>query len=387
MDQRNIGNWGQDVFQKDYSIKLPLGALRALARFDKRRGYHSNPRTTFKGEPTYAVLSRMIFPRIEGVKESTVLASTAKYFVDLLKNLRWVIIQDCAILIGKHNRTHIFFDMRADIFNSELFKEYTQLLIAHVETVRAGFDVNIAQVLPGVLERMQAQTKATQENTKVTKELHRDVLNYQQENSASVIGNKVNNAVHSSFVKFATHIGQSLTNYSQEQDLTTQNEDEEHDAYVAINDFGEYEEIDNETLQIEDMMRDEEMETGMTVDATTVNENTMLLDPSTTAATVTQEESTMLLNTDINQTFETIQSIKDYWDSVIVIKDTVSKKWRKGWNTKERKILSRLKKIVSKINKKIEDGEDKDMVISQYETYFSTNKKSLYKLELHMKHN
>ena len=92
--------------------------------------------------------------------------------------------------------------------------------------------------------------------------------------------------MYSSFVKFATHIGQSLTNYSQEQDLTTQNEDEEHDAYVVINDFGEYEEIDNETLQIEDMMRDEEMETGMTVDSTTVNENTMLLDPTTTAGTV-----------------------------------------------------------------------------------------------------
>ena len=34
MDQRKVGNWGQDVFQKDYSTKLPLGALRALAGFD-----------------------------------------------------------------------------------------------------------------------------------------------------------------------------------------------------------------------------------------------------------------------------------------------------------------------------------------------------------------
>ena len=169
--------------------------------------------------------------------------------------------------------------------------------------------------------------------------------------------------------------------------MTTQNEDEEHDAYVAINDFGEYEEVYVGSLQIEDMMREEEIETDMPADTTNVNEHMMLLDATTTAATVTQEESTMLLDTDINQTFETIQSIKDYWDSVIVIKDTVSKKWRKGWNTKERKVLSRLKKIVSKINKKIEDGEDKDMVISQYETYFSTNKKSLYKMELYVKDN
>ena len=152
------------------------------------------------------------------------------------------------------------------------------------------------------------------------------MLNYQQENSGSISGNRVNNAVYSSFVKFATHIGQSLTNYSQDQeDLTTHNEDEEHNAYVAINDYGEYEDVDIETLQIEDMMRDEEMETDMTADTTNVNQHMMLLDTTTTAATVTQDESTMLLNTDINQTFETIQSIRDYWDSVVVIKDTISK--------------------------------------------------------------
>ena len=55
--------------------------------------------------------------------------------------------------------------------------------------------------------------------------------------------------MQSSFVKFTTHIGQSLTSYSQDQEyLTTQNEDDEHNTYVAINDYGEYEDVDIETL-------------------------------------------------------------------------------------------------------------------------------------------
>ena len=70
--------WAQDAYQTYYSTKLPLGVLHALAGFDKRRGFHSNPRTTFKGEARHAALSTIIFPWIEGVKEATVLASTVK---------------------------------------------------------------------------------------------------------------------------------------------------------------------------------------------------------------------------------------------------------------------------------------------------------------------
>ena len=39
VDQQNIGNWSNDVFDGVYSTKLPLGAMCALAEIDKRRGY------------------------------------------------------------------------------------------------------------------------------------------------------------------------------------------------------------------------------------------------------------------------------------------------------------------------------------------------------------
>ena len=38
VDQRNIGNQSNDVFDGVCSTKLPLGAIRTLAEVDKRRG-------------------------------------------------------------------------------------------------------------------------------------------------------------------------------------------------------------------------------------------------------------------------------------------------------------------------------------------------------------
>ena len=99
------------MYQTDYSTKLQLGSLRALVGFDKMRGFHSNPRTTFKGGARHAALSTIIFPWIEGVRETTELCSTAKVFVDLLEKLRRVLIHYCAILIGKHESIRIFCDM------------------------------------------------------------------------------------------------------------------------------------------------------------------------------------------------------------------------------------------------------------------------------------
>ena len=56
LDQRNMGNWAADVFQKNYSKRLPLGALRVLAGYSKERGYYKNTRTTFTGGHKYIEL-------------------------------------------------------------------------------------------------------------------------------------------------------------------------------------------------------------------------------------------------------------------------------------------------------------------------------------------
>ena len=129
--------------------------------------------------------------------------------------LRWVLIKDCAILIGKHKCGQIFFDQRPDIFNSEACKEYTHLCIVLVERTAAKFDVNIAQLIPGLLGRLMAQSNVTKDTTNATRDLHDEVRTNQQDNSASAIGTQVKHAVDSSFFKFVSRIGKLLISYSQ----------------------------------------------------------------------------------------------------------------------------------------------------------------------------
>ena len=62
-----MGIWAVDVYQKKYSKKLPLGALRALAGFSKEKGYYKNPRTTFKGSSEHEALANQIFPWVDSI--------------------------------------------------------------------------------------------------------------------------------------------------------------------------------------------------------------------------------------------------------------------------------------------------------------------------------
>ena len=89
----------------------------------------------------------------------------------------------------------------------------------------------------------------------------------------------------------------------------------------------------------------------------------------------------------IPQQFDTVLSLQEYWDSVVVVNDSKSKKWRKGWGAKDRQILSRIKKVVTQINQRIKRGENRETVIAQFDAFYSDNKKSLFKLEKYVKDN
>ena len=103
LNKRALGNWSTDVFGEVYSSKLTLVAMRVMAGFDKRSGMHHNPRTTFYSDDRHKDLAMKIFPWIEKVIEATDLTKklAAKGFLHYIINLRWVILQDCAIIIGK----------------------------------------------------------------------------------------------------------------------------------------------------------------------------------------------------------------------------------------------------------------------------------------------
>ena len=46
-------------------------------------------------------------------------------FFNYLIKLRWVILQDCAVMIGKKKRQHFIFEHMSELFESDIFKDYT----------------------------------------------------------------------------------------------------------------------------------------------------------------------------------------------------------------------------------------------------------------------
>ena len=109
-DSRALGNWKQDVFGSCYSTQLPLPAMRVMAGHDKRQGFHSNPRSTYFGTETHEHLPRMIFPWLDTALEETNKSQnkTAAGFLSLLESLRWVILQDAAVMLSEGREHYIF---------------------------------------------------------------------------------------------------------------------------------------------------------------------------------------------------------------------------------------------------------------------------------------
>ena len=91
--------------------------MRVMTGFDKRSGMHHNPRTAFYGDDRHKVLVMKIFQWIEKLMEITDLTKkpTVRGFLNYMINLRWVILQDCAIIIGLNQRKHFIFDHMKNI--------------------------------------------------------------------------------------------------------------------------------------------------------------------------------------------------------------------------------------------------------------------------------
>ena len=83
----------------------------------------------------------MIFPFIENkvnilrLKKNSNCTTTLG-FLELLQNLRWVIIQDCAVLTKQEKGKHVVFNIFPHIFKSELCDYYSNKIMdyhAHCE--------------------------------------------------------------------------------------------------------------------------------------------------------------------------------------------------------------------------------------------------------------
>ena len=217
---RAIGNWAIDTFGEVYSSKLPLPAIRVLAGGDTRRGFYRNPRTTFKGDDTHNELAKNFFPWVEAAEVELPPGKngTTRAFFNLLKNLRWVILQDSAVLIAVHKRAHFLFKHMKSVFDSELFKDFTCKLLHHIKEKDSVKDDTVENALPGVLRRMDQTNNAI-------KEVHNTVTEHHKSTSIEriekTVQKTVDKVVSRNLKNFATNIG----NYSNDE-----SENEEHAA-------------------------------------------------------------------------------------------------------------------------------------------------------------
>ena len=104
-----LGNWSADVFNKVYSQKLPLEALRVAAGFPKAEGLHYNARAEFT-VPYEQEVFRLFFPHLERQRAAVhrTRHPTADHFLKVLSHFRRVIAQDAAYFIVKGRDHHLF---------------------------------------------------------------------------------------------------------------------------------------------------------------------------------------------------------------------------------------------------------------------------------------
>ena len=130
-------------------------------------------------------------------------------------------------------------------------------------------------------------------------------------------------------------MGRSLASYS--QDSAGDNQIEDDNNYQAINDFGDYAEVDLATLNMAEYTDDDEDVTAEETRAPLLLEAERVVANNTNAIVACDNNALVKSCDTIPQQFDTVLSLKEYWDSVVVVNDLKSKKWRKGWSAKDRK--------------------------------------------------
>ena len=116
---------------------------------------------TFKGDPDHVELANEFSPWVEDAESKIPYGKnpTARAFLNLLKNLRWVILQDSAVLMGVYKRNHFIFNNQSDMFDSTLFKDFQNKLLSHIKQ-HESVNETIENCLPGVLKKMDETNEA-----------------------------------------------------------------------------------------------------------------------------------------------------------------------------------------------------------------------------------
>ena len=154
----------------------------------------------------------MLFPWIEN-KLQTVNPndnSTAYAFLMLMKNLRWVIIQDSAILLGKYKRKHFIFKKYKSIFESELFLDYQRKMLIHVTTNKDkdSFIASVEGVLPGVKQCLTDQTDAIEKQKVMLTKIDGDVIDLKETIETNNSNDNLKSNLNELLTNLCNHIGE-----------------------------------------------------------------------------------------------------------------------------------------------------------------------------------
>ena len=76
------------------------------------------------------------------------------------------------------------------------------------------------------------------------------------------------------------------------------------------------------------------------------------------------------------KTFESMQCLMQYWDSVSDQEDK-GKEWRKHFSESDRKRFTRCKRVVQAINLRVDSGCNRQTIMDEFEDVFMKRKKSL----------
>ncbi|KAL9937844.1 hypothetical protein V8E36_003389 [Tilletia maclaganii] len=149
---RQHGRWCGDRLMERYLTSVTLGPIRALSGFAVGGGDYWLPRTILDPPTT---LSTKIFPWVEGKVDAVKSRASnggesdgaALQFLDMMKYLRVVLLQDAVLLKKLHPSFPLW---KLSPFDSAEFSAYAAALEKAIADTPSPFDISITQLVPSL---------------------------------------------------------------------------------------------------------------------------------------------------------------------------------------------------------------------------------------------
>ena len=296
---------------------------------------------------------------------------TAAQFLLLLESLRWVIVQDSAVMLSE-GREHYIFDNNPDIFKSHEFLDFQRKILIHIARHKRDVQLNatIDSVLPGIQNRLDNQSYAMvgqkevlntmNENIKGVVQNYHDFkeiyLSDKKEQVESVkrnidIGMKnATDSIGSMITTEMTTICQHIGKYKCGEN-----------NYQITNNCDVQQQVDGANLLL-----DQNNKTNVSVISNFRSDNNEQMAVSKYA---------------IPKSFPTFSSMINHWYSVVKNNEnSKNKEWRKHLTASEKKRFQRLNRIIQAFKKVMADGVQLSDAEQRFESYYMTNNKSMAKL-------